>query len=303
MDKLETKGIFKGRKGAQRLYIILTLAFPTVHFIVFWLWVNIDSLLLPFQNNIGEFIGVTNFRWVFDTFLGANKNLDMLEATKNTLIFFFWNLLVEMPIAVVLAYVFFKKIPGSKFFTIVLYLPSIISATVMTTVFKNFLSNDGPFAIIWVNMGKEWVYPITNEATSIPSMLAYNLWNGYGLNIILFCSAMRRIPREIFESAAMDGITMGKELTSIIIPLIWPTLSTMLILAFIGIFGADGPILLFTNGEYGTMTIGFAMYQQYKVFNQVARAAAIGFVYTMVGLPLVFFCRWLTGKLGGEYEY
>lgn len=303
MEKLKDKGFFQGRKGAQRIYILATLAFPAVHFVVFWLWVNLDSLVMPFQNNIGEFIGFTNFKWIFTTFIGGNANLNMLEATKNTLIFFFWNLIVEMPIAVVLAYVFFKKIPGSKFFTIVLYLPSILSATVMTTVYKNFVGSDGPFSILWSALGKEWIYPITHEPTAIPSMLAYNLWTGYGLNIILFCSAMRRVPKEIFESAALDGITMRQELTKIIIPLIWPTLSTMLILAFIGIFGADGPILLFTNGEYGTMTIGFAMYQQYKVFNQVARAAAIGYVYTVVGLPLVFFCRWLTGKMGGEYEY
>ncbi len=303
MEKEKKKGFFQGRQGAHRLYIIATLAFPTIHFLVFWLWVNVDSLVLPFQNNVGGWIGFRNFKWVFDTFLGNNKYLNMWEATKNTLTFFFWNMLVELPIAITLSYVFFKKIPGSKFFTIVLYLPAIISPTVMTAVYKNFLGNDGPFAILWRTMGKEWIYPITNEATAIPSMLAYNLWTGYGLNIILFSSAMRRIPNEIFESAALDGITMRKELIKIIVPLIWPTLSTMMILAFIGIFSADGPILLFTNGEYGTMTIGFAMYQQYKVYNEIARASAIGFVYTIVGLPLVFFCRWLTGKLGGEYEY
>lgn len=303
MEKAKKKGFFSGRKGSHRAYIIATLTIPTLHFIVFWLWVNIDSLLMPFQNNIGEWIGFTNFEWVFDTFFGNNKYLNMVEATKNTLIFFAWNLVVELPIAVVLAYVFFKKIPGNKFFTVCLYLPCIISSTVMTTVFKNFVGVDGPLALLWKAMGKTWVYPITQESTAIPSMLAYALWTGYGLNIILFNSSMRRIPNEIFESAALDGISMFKELTKIIIPLIWPTLATMVLMAFIGIFGADGPILLFTNGEYGTMTIGFAMYQQYKVYNQVARAATIGFVYTVVGLPLVFVCRWVTGKLGGEYEY
>ena len=114
---------------------------------------------------------------------------------------------------------------------------------------------------------------------------------------------MKRIPREIFESAALDGISMWRELISIIVPLIWPILTTMIILAVSGIFGASGPILLFTNGEYGTMTIGFSMYQQYKVYNQIARAAAIGLVYTIVGLPLVFITRWAAGKIGGEYEY
>jgi ABC-type sugar transport system permease subunit len=114
---------------------------------------------------------------------------------------------------------------------------------------------------------------------------------------------MRRIPKEIFESASLDGITLGKELTSMIVPLIWPMLSTKLILSVAGVFGASGPILLFTNGEYGTQTIGFAMYQQYKEFGQVARAATIGFIFTMISLPLVFLTRWAASKMGGEYEY
>lgn len=299
----EKKGFFHGRKGKQRIFIIAMLAIPTLHFLVFWLWVNIDGLLLPFRNNVGGWIGLKNFEWLFNTFTGENKYLSMTEATVNTLIFFSWGLFVEMPISVVLAYTFYKNLPGNKFFTICLYLPSIITGTVMTTIFKNFLSADGPVALLYTATGNQWVYPITQEGTAIPSMLAYDLWNGYGLSIILFHSSMKRIPKELFESAALDGITLWKELIYMIVPLIWPILSTKLILAVAGVFGASGPILLFTNGEYGTQTIGFAMYQQYKEFGQVARAATIGFIFTMISLPLVFLTRWAASKIGGEYEY
>ncbi len=290
------------RKAKITLFVTLMLTIPTLHFVIFWIWPNLDSILIVFQNNIGQWIGLENLKWVFRSF-ADNPYLDMALATRNTIIFFLWNTLVEMPIAVVLAYVFFKKLPGNKFFTICLYLPCIITSTVMVTVFKSFIGVDGPVSIIFRAIGKKWTYPITNEATSLPTILFYQIWTGYGLNIILFRSAMTRIPREIFESAALDGITMGKELTKIIIPLIWAQLSTMIILAVAGIFSASGPILLFTNGDYGTMTIGHSMYLQYKVYGMVQRAAAIGFVFTLFGLPLVFLARWATSKMGGEYEY
>lgn len=290
------------RKTKKRLFIIGMLAIPAIHFIVFWLWINIDSVLLAFQNNIGEWVGWTNIEWVFTSFTD-NPYLDMWEATRNTLIFFVWNVLVEMPIAVVLAYVFFKKLPGNKFFTICLYLPSIITPTVMTTVFKSFVGSDGPIALLYAAFDKKWVYPVTQDGSALISILAYQLWTGYGLNIILFRSAMNRIPREIFESAALDGITMKKELTKIIVPLIWPMLVTMIILAVANMFGSQGPILLFTNGDYGTMTIGHAMYLQYKDYGMVTRAAAIGLIFTLIGIPLVFLTRWGANKVGGEYEY
>ena len=207
-DLQEKKGFFHGRKGKQRIFIISMLAIPTLHFLVFWLWVNIDGLLLPFRNNVGGWVGLKNFEWVLKTFTGENKYLSLTEATVNTLIFFSWGLFVEMPISVVLAYTFYKNLPGNKFFTICLYLPSIITGTVMTTIFKNFLSADGPIALLYTAMGEQWVYPITQEGTAIPSMLAYDLWNGYGLSIILFHSSMKRIPKELFESAALDALAL-----------------------------------------------------------------------------------------------
>ena len=251
---------------------------------------------------MGEWVGLDNIKWALDSFT-KNPYLDMTEATRNTLIFFAWNFIVETPIAVVLAYVFYKKLPGNKFFTICLYLPCIVSTTVMVSVYKSAIGADGPLAMLWEALGRKWTYPISDESTSMITLLIYQLWTGYGLNIILFRSAMNRIPREIFEAAALDGISMFKELTSIIIPLIWPTLSSMLILSIAGMFGSQGPILLFTNGDYGTMTIGHAMYLQYKEYGQVSRAAAIGLLFTIIGIPLVFFSRWCANKIGGEYEY
>lgn len=287
------------------MFIWGMLAFPILHFLVFWLWINVDSILLAFQNvKRNEWVGLENFRWLMAAFKGAEQILDMKMAVKNTLIIFFWNAFVELPIAVLLAYVFYKKLPGNKFFTICLYLPCIISSAVMVAVFKAFVGSEGLFAQIF---GDSWVYPITNPKTSMITMLAYNLWTGYGLNIILFRSAMTRIPEEIFESAAMDGITMRHEITKFIIPLIWPTVSTMFILSIAGIFGASGPILLFV-GEWeahdaGLMTISHAMFLEYKVSGLVERAAAMGLLFTSISLPLVFLSRWLLSKMGGEYEY
>ncbi len=294
---------FSGRKGKQRIFISLALIWPIIHFLVFWLWINIDAILLTFQNpSRGEWT-LDNFKWVFSMFTNPISTFDLGMALKNTMILFCWNTFVEIPIAITLAYVFFKKLPGNKFFTIALYLPSIISATVMVAVYKAFVGTEGPIALLVDG----WQYPITNPDTSMISMLAYNLWTGYGLSVILYRSAMNRIPPELFESAALDGVTMWQELTKIILPLIWPTLSTMVLVALSGLFGSSGPILLFVGdfgaAQAGLLTLSHAMYMQYKVVGRVEYAAAIGFCCTVVSVPLVFVSRWLMSKVGGEYEY
>ncbi len=302
--KNKALAFFSGRKGKQRIFISGMLIWSIIHFAIFWLYVNIDAIFLAFRNDARGEWTFDNFKWLIKMFVEPEIILDMNMAVRNTLILFFWNMCVELPIAVVLAYVFFKKLPGNKIFTICLYLPSIISAAVMVAVYKSFLGSEGPFAQI---LGQSWVYPITNPETSMISMLVYNLWTGYGLNIILFRSAMGRIPPEIFESAAMDGITMFEELTKMILPLIWPTLSTMMLISISGVFGASGPVLLFV-GEWdahdaGLMTVGHAMYLQYKVSGMVERAAAMGLFFTVISLPIVCLSRWLLTKVEGEYEY
>ena len=97
MENLAEKGkIILNRKTKKRLFVIAMLAIPVIHFFVFWLWVNIDSILLVFQNNVGDWIGLENLRWVFTSF-NDNPYLDMTEATVNTLIFFAWNMFIELP--------------------------------------------------------------------------------------------------------------------------------------------------------------------------------------------------------------
>ena len=63
MENLAEKGkIILNRKTKKRLFIIAMLAIPVIHFFVFWLWVNIDSILLVFQNNVGDWIGLSGDR-------------------------------------------------------------------------------------------------------------------------------------------------------------------------------------------------------------------------------------------------
>lgn len=94
--------------------------------------------------------------------------------------------------------------------------------------------------------------------------------------MLLFTGAMSRIPVSILESIKLDGCGMGREIISIILPLIWPTISTLLVLNATGIFSASGPILLFTKGDYDTTTIGYWIFDMVYTYNNYNVVAAAG---------------------------
>jgi ABC-type sugar transport system permease subunit len=88
-----------------------------------------------------------------------------------------------------------------------------------------------------------------------------------------------------------------------IVPLIWPTLSTMMITGLAGIFGADWGVLLFTQGRFGTYTISYWMYEQVNVYKSLWHASALGQVYTLIAIPIVFGGRYIMERYIENVEY
>lgn len=295
----KTFGLLKIRKA---FFIVCMLAIPLINLVVFWFYVNFDSILLAFQSNqpgVGIKWGFENFRRFFEEF--GMPDSEIPGALKNTLIFFFANLCVTLPVSVVLCYFLYKRIAGYKAFRFIFYLPSIISASVYVVLFKYIIGPDGTVGLLLKAMGRTPVPFLTDSRYALGTILFYTVFTGFGGNIVMLSGAMSHIDESIVEAAKIDGASMTCEFFRIVLPLVWPTLSTLIILSFVGIFGASGPILLFTEGDAGTNTIAYWLYaqvQRWKVYNY---PSAVGVFFTCIGAPIALFMRWVMGKVPG-YE-
>ena len=125
------------------------------------------------------------------------------------------------------------------------------------------------------------------------TILLYTMWLGWAGQMLILGGAMVRIPVEVLESARMDGIGTFREITQMVIPLLWPTLSTLLILQMTGVFGAGGPILLFTQGNFKTSTLAWWIFEKVKYSGSAAynEVAAAGLVFTVIGVPIILGVR------------
>lgn len=291
--KKRKKGIAPGRRG-QTLFLTVMLVVPIVQWAIFWLYVNIQTILLGFQTKIGEW-SFNNFEMLFYELGTAGSNIN--TAVLNTLRYFATNVCVIMVLALVISYFMFRQIKGVRVFRIIFYLPAIISAVAMTTVFDNFIAPTGPVGYIFELLGKEAPEFLADSSTATSTILFYTVWTGFGTNILLFTGAMSRVPMSVLESAKLDGAGMGREIVSIILPLIWPTISTLLILNCTSIFSASGPILLFTSGGYDTTTIGYWIFDMVYNYNSYNMVSAAGLFFTCIGVPFIMLVRWLIEKI------
>jgi ABC-type sugar transport system permease subunit len=255
-------------------------------------------------------------KWVF-TFDNFIKIGDMITdpiantlglSVKNTLKYFFNMVLVNTPLCLFVAFFFYKKIFGYKIYRVIFYLPGIIPSLAYVSAFQEILYPGGPFNYIINLLGIGHLYPkggfFASSATATNTILIYCIYTGLTTNVLLFTSAMSRIPTEILEAAKLDGVGPARELFMIIFPLIWPTFSTQLIFMMTGLFSSSGPILLFTNGEKGTSTIAYWIFS--KLYGSggggatpagYANVASLGLCLTAILVPIIMLSRKLVEKV------
>ena len=295
VTKKRTMG--QAKKLKDTIFVYCLIALPLIEFFTIYVYVNVDSFFLAFQRG-GKFAGLENFKMLWDEVRADNSTI--LVAIKNTFIYFGAGLILFVW-SIFLSYFFYKKILGYKFFRFVLYMPAIISPVVFVVLFKNLTSVNGAIALIVKNFNPDFRMPnlLARSETATWTMVVYVLWMGWTKNMLYLGGSLARIPLEVLESARLDGVGPWDELTKILVPLLLPTLSTLLLLDVVGILGSSGPILLFTKGDYNTTTISYWMFTLvYNTGNdQYVKASAAGICLTLIMFPVVYTMRWLIGKI------
>ena len=139
---------------------------------------------------------------------------------------------------------------------------------------------------------------VNNSEYSLSTVLFFILYTGIGGRFVLFGGAMNSINPSIIDAGKIDGASPYRELVSIIIPCIWPTLATLILMGSTSIFTASGPLLLFDQGRFGTKSISFYIYLITESGGDpnasVELASAVGVVFTVLALPIVMLVKKIT---------
>lgn len=191
-------------------------------------------------------------------------------------------------------------------FRIVFYFPAIISSVALVTAFRSFVDPGGPVYIIGEKLGFDMPVEglLANKLTATNTIVFYSIWTGLTTNVLLFGSAMNRVPAEVLEAATIDGCGMVRELFQLILPMIWSSISSVIILALTSIVNSSGPILLFTNGQHETTTINFWIFSLVYGNGNVGGmagslnlASCVGLCFTIISVPIIMGIRKLFEKI------
>lgn len=271
----------------EKLFIIFGIALPIINVIVFWFIVNGESIFLAFQEmQNGEYVWTfNNFRYIWDAL--KNPMSPVMEGFKNTMIFFSFSTFVQLPTTYLIAFLVYKKIPFANGFRWIFMIPAMVSAVVLTSCVKFMLAPGGPLPEIWNDLFGTKPLFFADSDYALGTMLVYQYWAGFGGGILLYVANFSRIPKQLVEAGRLDGMSFFEEIIHVVFPLTWPFFSTMLMLQMSSIFGASGPVLLFTEGKYGTYTLSYWIYEQTISGAGLTKGACIGFIMTILTLPII----------------
>lgn len=293
----------KGRIGSikDNLFVYSLIGYPLILFCIFYIGINFNSIILAFQSIDGtgkHFAGFKNFQLFWEEMTG-NGNL-LFYSLMNSLKMYAINLVICMPLYICFSYLLFKKCLFNRAISFLVMVPSIMSGLVISLVFVNFIGSNGPLTqlcrIFGINEGK-WLNLLYSEEYAFGTTLFYSIWLSFSTSLLVYPTAMRGISPEVFESAQIDGVSnMFQELRYIILPLIYPTLTTFLVTGFAAIFSNAGPLMEFYHTEAPSYVSNMGYYFTRAVLVDATefaypKYAAGGLILTLLIGPLTILLK------------
>lgn len=290
------------KKKSRLIFYISMMALPIIQFLVFYVYINLDSFSLAFQKYSFEegymFNGFNNF---IDVFASFNTDVSLSFSVKNSLELFLWSIIFGSGVAILFSYYIYKENLGHGVFKILLYLPQILGSVVITIMYKYFIEVAIPELALTL-FGAEIEGLLTNPATVKPAIIFYTIYIGFGTQVLVYSSTMSGISDSVIESAQLEGITPVKELVFIILPSIWATFVTFMVTSVVSIFTNQMSLftLYSTSAQPTLYTFGYYLFRNVAIADatEYPFLSALGLLLSAFAVPITLVTRWALTKFG-----
>jgi raffinose/stachyose/melibiose transport system permease protein len=186
------------------------------------------------------------------------------------------------------------------------FIPSAISLTVAGLLFYFIYEPrlgllNGVLDSLGLNqLTQAW---LGQENTAIWGIITMSQWQGFGYSTLLFAVAIQRIPSELYDAAAIDGVGGLTRFWTITMPLTREMTGLMMIVTVAGSFQVFNEVMVMTSGgpNNSSQVLGTWLYRSGFVRNDFGYAAAIATVIFVVTIVLALLQLWYGRKRRVEW--
>jgi ABC-type sugar transport system permease subunit len=212
-------------------------------------------------HNVEKYVGLRNF--------GSLLAQDGIfrQAVRNTTIFSLVGTVADVAGGLLLALCLFAKVPLARLWRVVWFTPVLISYVVVGIIWVWIYDYDWGVlntvlrGIGLASLAHSW---LGDPSTALWAVLATQVWKWLGFNMIVFLAALYALPGDVLGAAELDHCGWMAKHVYVILPMLRPTVASLLVLSFIGKMMVFDVVWVMTHGGplWSTETVSTYVYKR-----------------------------------------
>ena len=287
---------------SRHKYLYLMLIPVALYYIIF-MYVPMYGSIIAFKDYRPD-LGILGSPWAgLKHFKDFFTSIYAWRVIRNTLQISLGTLLFGFPAPIILALLLneIRSKIFKKSVQTLTYLPHFISTVVICSIILNFTATDGVVNSIITALGFEPIQFMIREEWFQPIYIGTTIWQQVGWDSIIYIAALAGIDQQLYEACRIDGGGRLRQLITVTLPGILPTIVVMLIMnaGKIMSIGYEKILLLYNSNTYETADIiSSFVYRRGIVDMNYSFASAVGLFNSVINLLLLVsvnrICRKLT---------
>jgi raffinose/stachyose/melibiose transport system permease protein len=275
------------RNDLRTIALFLTPAF--IFYFMFIIFPIMQAIYVSFFTWKGfgaptDFVGLDNYTQI----LGDKY---FIKGVINALLIVALSIVVQLPLALALALMVGRRLPGRAFFRTVFFLPYVLSEVMAAIIWLGMFNPDPTRGflnglLVAISPTTKPISWLGNMDVVMIAVFVALTWKYFGLYLLLFMAGLQNIPREVEEAAAMDGASTWQSIRSITIPMIGSTIRLCIYLSVLGSLSVFALVWVMTQGgpAHASETMATYMYKSGFIRFQFGYGSAVAMLMFMMCL-------------------
>lgn len=219
-------------------------------------------------------------KYGLDNYVEIFHDKKIMDAFAVTFRYAFLTVPCKLVFALFIAYILNFDIKGVKWFRTIYYIPSILGGSVAIAVLWKFVfKDDGLINMILSVLGITGPNWLGDSNYSLFVICALRVWQ-FGSAMVIFLAALKGVPRDLYEAAAIDGAAKFSQFFKITIPLITPVIFYNFVTQLCQAFQEfNGPYIVTQGGPLGSTTL-----ISLKIYNSAFKSWDMGMASSIAWL-------------------
>jgi multiple sugar transport system permease protein len=230
-----------------------------------------------------------------DNYVALLSDDRFLKALRNTAFYTATSVPIGTVIALGLAVALNQTFRGIAFVRAAYFMPVVTSTIAVALVWQWIYAKDAGLLNEVLGLvgipAQRW---LTDPTLAMPSIVAMSIWQGLGVNVIIFLAGLQAIPTDLLDAASVDGAGRWARFRSIVVPLLTPTIFFTVILNLISSFQVFDQIYVLEKprATEATITVVYFIYENgFKFFKMGYASAASWALFLIVAVLTALYFR------------